>query len=97
MATGSSVVAFLIALLVAPPVTRGEAPSPQEIRSAVEQSLPLIARSAKEYTGHRDCFSCHHQALPVVALSPAKVGLKPCGNRTSWPQLWPPRQPSPRI
>jgi squalene cyclase len=72
MSRGSSVVTLLIALLVAPPGTRGGSPSPEEIRSAVERSLPLIARSAKEYTGHRDCFSCHHQAVPVVALSLAK-------------------------
>jgi squalene cyclase len=58
--------------MAAPRGTRGGSPSLDEIRSAVERSLPLIARSAKEYTGHRDCFSCHHQAVPVVALSLAK-------------------------
>jgi squalene cyclase len=73
MSRGSSVAALLIALLTMPQKTRGGSPSAEEIRSAVERSLPLIARSAKQYTGYRDCFSCHHQAVPVVALSLAKA------------------------
>jgi hypothetical protein len=48
-------------------------PTAAEARSAAEKALELIARSAGEYTKHRDCFSCHHQAMPVVALSLAKA------------------------
>jgi squalene cyclase len=72
MSRRSSAVTLFIAFLIAPPWACGGSPSPEEIRSAVERSLPLIARSAKEYTRHRDCFSCHHQAVPVVALSLAR-------------------------
>ncbi len=72
MSRGSLVVALLLAALVEPSGARGGTPGPEENRSAVRRSLPLIARSAKEYTRHRDCFSCHHQAVPVFALRLAK-------------------------
>jgi hypothetical protein len=43
-----------------------------EIEAAVARSLPLLQKSAAEYTVHRECFSCHHQALPLVALTTAR-------------------------
>jgi hypothetical protein len=46
--------------------------TPEQVKFAVGRAMPLIARSAAEYTKHRDCFSCHHQAVPVVALVAAK-------------------------
>jgi Squalene-hopene cyclase C-terminal domain len=48
------------------------APSPERIKAAVERALPLIAKGADGYVGKRNCFSCHHQAVPVVALSLAR-------------------------
>jgi squalene cyclase len=48
------------------------APSPERIKAAVERALPLIAKGADGYVGKRQCFSCHHQAVPVVALSLAR-------------------------
>ena len=48
------------------------APSPERIKAAVERALPLIAKGADGYVGKRHCFSCHHQAVPVVALSLAR-------------------------
>ena len=36
------------------------------------KALPLIVKSTEEYPKHRDCFSCHHQAIPVLALATAK-------------------------
>jgi hypothetical protein len=47
-------------------------PLPEQIRAAVAKSLPLLEKSSTEYTVHRQCFSCHHQALPVLALSTAQ-------------------------
>lgn len=40
---------------------------------AVQQAIPLIEKSAAVYVEKRDCFSCHHQALTVMALSRAKL------------------------
>ena len=50
---------------------RSEAPPEEEIRSAVERSLVLIESSGAEYRRRRQCFSCHHQALPALALAEA--------------------------
>jgi squalene cyclase len=47
-------------------------PKPEAIRAAVEKGLPLILKSTSAYPESRDCFSCHHQAVPVLALTTAK-------------------------
>jgi hypothetical protein len=47
-------------------------PAPAEVRTAVKKSLALLEKSTKEYRNHRECFSCHHQALPTLALVEAR-------------------------
>jgi hypothetical protein len=52
---------------------REEVLGPQAIRAAVVRALPLLVKAgAEEYPRHRDCFSCHNQAVPAVALSLAR-------------------------
>jgi squalene cyclase len=46
---------------------------PSETHTAVVKSLTLLQKSAAEYTVHRKCFSCHHQAIPVLAFTTAKM------------------------
>ncbi|MDR3618597.1 MAG: terpene cyclase/mutase family protein [Paludisphaera borealis] len=48
-------------------------PTPATIRSAADKAIPLIRKSVEEYPRHRECFSCHHQAIPALALSLAKA------------------------
>jgi hypothetical protein len=48
-------------------------PAPDAVRKAATKSLALLQKSAAEYTVHRKCFSCHHQALPVLAMTTAKA------------------------
>ena len=43
------------------------------IRKAVGRALPLLEQSAATYIEKRDCFSCHHQALPAVTLARART------------------------
>lgn len=43
-----------------------------QVTGAVEKALPGILRGANEYPEHRSCFSCHHQALPLMVLDSAK-------------------------
>jgi hypothetical protein len=43
--------------------------TPARVRAAVTRALPLIEKSTAEYPHQRDCFSCHHQAVPVLALT----------------------------
>src|SRR5438874_13382801 len=76
-----SVLAGLLMILRLETLAQGAppGPSPERIKAAITKSLPLLENSAAEYTDHRDCFSCHHQALPVLALSL----LQPRGFRIS--------------
>jgi hypothetical protein len=48
-----------------------ESPSPEVLRAAIVKGIPLIEASSKEYLKQRECFSCHHQAMPMVMLSEA--------------------------
>ncbi len=44
-------------------------PRVETIRNAVSRALPLLVKaSAQEYPKQRECFSCHNQAVPAVAL-----------------------------
>jgi hypothetical protein len=45
---------------------------PEPVRATVARSLPLLQKSGAEYIHHRECFSCHHQALPLLALTTAR-------------------------
>jgi hypothetical protein len=75
----------IVGLLIAATSTGGEVKGPlpepgaaggarpEEIRAAVARALPLLVRAgAVEYPRHRDCFSCHNQAMPAVALDLAR-------------------------
>ncbi len=56
-------------------VAGGEPPraAAEAIRNAVEKSIRLLESSRAEYLQHRQCFSCHHQALPTLALVTART------------------------
>ncbi len=58
------------------------APPNDEIRAAVEKGLRRIEQGSSNYPKHRNCFSCHHQALPTMALTSAmKRGFAVEGER----------------
>lgn len=40
--------------------------------AAVERGLPLVEQAAARYPQHRQCFSCHHQTLPMLAAVAAR-------------------------
>jgi hypothetical protein len=42
-----------------------------QIEQAIERSLPLLEIASAETTNQRQCFTCHGQALPIVALMKA--------------------------
>jgi hypothetical protein len=49
------------------------APHVETIRAAVARSLPLLERGAKVSKAERpDCFTCHNQGLPIMALTTAR-------------------------
>jgi hypothetical protein len=59
-------------IIATPQAAADTSPTNTEIRAAVEKALPLIQQSIEKYPEHRDCFSCHHQAVPVLALTTAR-------------------------
>lgn len=55
-----------------PEARETEAPPPEDVRAAVVRSLVLLEKGTAGYLEQRDCFSCHHQAVPVLALTLAR-------------------------
>src|SRR5262249_10355272 len=55
---------------------RAETPEPtaKQIRAAVTQALPLLEKGARGSMEKRSqCFTCHNQGLPILALTTAKA------------------------
>jgi N-acyl-D-amino-acid deacylase len=44
----------------------------QAHRNAIERGMELIRGSVDRYPQHRQCFSCHHQAVPLFTMRMAK-------------------------
>jgi N-acyl-D-amino-acid deacylase len=42
------------------------------VRTAVEKGLRRIEQGAANYPTHRQCFSCHHQAMSLLSLTAAR-------------------------
>lgn len=73
MLTMLSAVAVSLVAIDSPAPAARSGPLPDHIRAAVAKSLPLLEKSSVQYTAHRECFSCHHQALPILALTVARA------------------------
>jgi N-acyl-D-amino-acid deacylase len=43
-----------------------------QVRVAIEKGLQQLERGARNYPKHRQCFSCHHQAVPMLAMHAAR-------------------------
>jgi hypothetical protein len=67
-----SAILTLAACVLTLPAGDPDTPRPEAIRAAVAKALPLVLKSTRQYPESRDCFSCHHQAVPVLALAAAK-------------------------
>ena len=42
------------------------------IRRSVGRGLAIVQKAAANYPKHRKCFSCHHQTLPILAMTSAR-------------------------
>lgn len=56
-------------------VLKAEEPDSQQISAAMEQAFQILKKGVRSYPEHRSCFSCHHQTLPMMAMSiPHRTG-----------------------
>jgi hypothetical protein len=71
----SPALASLIGVLVLVPGRAADlAPTPAQLRAAVEKSLPLLTAGARGSMEKRErCFTCHNQGLPIMALATAQT------------------------
>jgi hypothetical protein len=70
--THSSLLTVLLFGLVSPLSAAESAAKPEDIRTAVVKALPLIQKGSNGHRTQRTCFACHHQAIPIFALSAAR-------------------------
>jgi N-acyl-D-amino-acid deacylase len=63
--------ALVLPFLISSAAMGAEAPA-DVLRSAIERGLRRIEKGAANYTVHRQCFSCHHQAMPIVSMTSAQ-------------------------
>jgi Squalene-hopene cyclase C-terminal domain len=65
----------LVTVLVwslANPVGAAEPAPAAAVRDAVAKALPLIQKGSAGHMAQRTCFACHHQAIPLLALTTAR-------------------------
>jgi Prenyltransferase and squalene oxidase repeat len=62
-------IALLVGLAGSPPAGEKRAP---EVRAALGRALPLLQKGNAGHLEKRTCFACHHQAVPLLAMSTAR-------------------------
>jgi hypothetical protein len=70
---GTFAVLFMLCTAVTSTEAASPEPTPEAIRSALDRAIPLLRKSTEDYPESRDCFSCHHQAIPALAFSLARA------------------------
>ena len=66
--------AGLMLLLCGLPLRAEDAPEldAEAVRAAIARRLRIVETGARNYPNHRECFSCHHQTLPLLAMQSAR-------------------------
>ncbi len=58
--------------LAVPAAATEPASTSKEVRAAVARALPLIEKGGAGHMAQRTCFACHHQAIPLLAMTTAR-------------------------
>ena len=66
-----AILSWALLALPIPVLATEPAPASQNIRQAVARALPLIRKGSDGHLEQRTCFACHHQAIPILALTTA--------------------------
>ena len=64
----------LILVLVSPSWLRGDSrdATGAAVKAAIDKAIPLLEQAAAGSSAHRQCFTCHGHALPVLAIVEAR-------------------------
>lgn len=60
-----------LAFLFLASALRAEAPD-ESVKMAIEKGLWRLEQGVTEYPKHRQCFSCHHQAMAILSMTAAR-------------------------
>jgi N-acyl-D-amino-acid deacylase len=64
---------LLVAIVImAGSALHAEVPVDERVRTAVTRAIPLLEAGSRGSAEQRTCFTCHNQALPVLALTAAR-------------------------
>src|SRR5262249_26400197 len=64
-------IALALAFLTLTPSLRADDPA-GPVKAAIEKALRRIEQGVTNYPKHRQCFSCHHQAMAVFSMTAAR-------------------------
>jgi hypothetical protein len=62
----------LVLLLGLSPFGMAAAPPPSPVWAAISRALPLLVKGSRGQLDERNCFSCHNQGPPILALTTAR-------------------------
>src|ERR1700676_1865518 len=65
-------IAVVLATFLFTTSIRADDASNQAVKTAIEKGLKRIETGVTNYPKHRQCFSCHHQAMAVLSMTSAK-------------------------
>uniref|UniRef100_A0A7C2PIB2 Squalene cyclase C-terminal domain-containing protein n=1 Tax=Schlesneria paludicola TaxID=360056 RepID=A0A7C2PIB2_9PLAN len=68
----SPIVLAVVGVLLTDSSLRAAEPELPPLQDAVARGLARLEQAAADYPTHRDCFSCHHQTLPLFAAVEAQ-------------------------
>src|SRR5262249_17989182 len=72
LALASCILVLSCQILFAEDPAKPVGPEREKIANAAARGLALVQKAAANYPKHRDCFSCHHQTLPMLAMVTAR-------------------------
>jgi hypothetical protein len=53
-------------------VSHGAAPPASPVQGAIAKALPLLVKGGRGHMEQRNCFACHNQGIPLLALATAR-------------------------
>src|SRR5262245_65521237 len=67
----TTIAALLAGVALTTSAPADDPPAP-DAKAAVEKALKRIEKGVINYPKHRQCFSCHHQAMAVLSMTAAR-------------------------